>query len=509
MRFFTVTCALALARACAHDAEVELTNPMHNFSAPPANEFTELTNALNALIKTGTKGVYTGGTGVLVRNPFDGYANDTTKTVVPATLWVNDIVGISQLYPSFGNPEHPTKGAENDDPWQYPNLAFVIGSAMQNVMGPEWANVQDDDWGYGVFYPYDSNSVDQRCRWKPDLQIYDCPGGFIGESYYGSKNAMGAGGYPMGNPVANNENGGGAGCHYYTTKHTLDQLNGDNGKRKLVGNQMCECNYDFKNPFAYDPTENGWGAWVDQFKMNAIPESGDPGASWNGDLAMCWVNNVRDMINLQNQLFWKRTWWSSESLPNADYFNLGNFAWTRRYWGWNEIPVTRTAVQDTSNWDAVVIQVPAFACQGKNWDNLDCLNDLQQYVLDDVLDDWVRAGYLQIGRNAASRRPGSSVVLARQNNVNGNFHIQFFCTSWTSPSGGRYKIVHDPVSVENAHGGCWLDVNPSSDAVQSQPVPLPQNQDHVQQNQAAILGQEPGSIRDMFASVESNPTVMV
>lgn len=418
-----------------------------------------MTDDLNALIKKGTNGVYTGGTGVLVRNPFDGFSDDQSKSVLPATFWVNDIFAISQLYPN-GNPMHPTHGAEQDDPWKYAQVGLVVGSEMSKVMN-NWNNVQDKDWGYGVFYAYDSNSVDKRCRWKPDYQEYDCPGGFIpwGKNFIPADNAKGSGSYPMGNPDVNDNLGGGSGCHF--ANNAVDQANGDDGHgNTLLGNQHCECSYSFKSqndPHGYSVRGNGWDSWVDKFKLDVIPQMSDQGASWNGDLAMCWVNNPRDMINLQNWMFWKRTYWSSEDVPYADYFHYTNYGWTRRYWGWNEVPVSR-AIQTPQNWDAIVVLLPAFTCGGKNLDIIDCLDGDALSNLDSLLDTWVRKGYMLVGQQAASQRPGSSVVMARQTaDSSGNFQTQFFCKNWGGAPGGKYTIIHEPPTHHNPNGGCWLD----------------------------------------------------
>merc|ERR1719316_667315 len=102
------------------------------YLAKSDDDWTKLTNDLNALIKKGNAGVYTGGSGVLVRNPFDGYSDDASKTVVPATLWVNDIYAIPQIYPG-GDPRSPSAAAGNDDPWRHAQTGFVIGSMMSNI----------------------------------------------------------------------------------------------------------------------------------------------------------------------------------------------------------------------------------------------------------------------------------------------------------------------------------------------------------------------------------------
>jgi len=279
----------------------------------------------------------------------------------------------------------------------------------------------------------------------------------------------------MGNPFVNDNWGGGAGCHM--DNYGIDQANVDKG-RSLLYNRACECNYDLKNPkdpHGYSVTGNGWDQWVDQFYHVTQYFGKDIGASWNGDLAMCWMNNPRDMINLQNWLFWKRTAWSSEKVPYADYFHLDNYEWTRRYWGWNEVPVTRAVIQDPGYWDAVVIMVPVFVCQGKNWDSIDCLHDAEQKALDGLLYQWVQKGYMKVGMKAARWRPGSSVVIARQSaDSNGNFYTTFFCQNWGGVKGGTYKIVHAIPSASNPNGGCWLDSQQSGNK-SSTPTKPPTN----------------------------------
>ena len=53
---------------------------------------TDVTTRLNSYVSASETGVYTGGKGILVRNPFDGYEADSRKQVVPATFVVDDIV---------------------------------------------------------------------------------------------------------------------------------------------------------------------------------------------------------------------------------------------------------------------------------------------------------------------------------------------------------------------------------------------------------------------------------
>merc|ERR1712046_379193 len=75
---------------------------------------------------------------------------------------------------------------------------------------------------------------------------------------------------------------------------------------------------------------------------------GGVGPSFDLDLAACWVDNIRDLIQLQNNFWWGRKEWSNGRLPMADY--SGDLASeNRKYWGWNEIPVDRAFVIEPAN----------------------------------------------------------------------------------------------------------------------------------------------------------------
>merc|ERR1719506_127476 len=118
------------------------------------------------------------------------------------------------------------------------------------------------------------------------------------------------------------------------------------------------------------------------------------GASWQAELAACWVNNPRDMINLQNQFYWKRKEWNNQQVPQVGYKDHDAKA-NRAYWGWNEVPVDRVSISNQGNWDAVMIKLPAAACGG-NGDNdlLSCVPLQYQVQLEKQLDMWNKYGKL-------------------------------------------------------------------------------------------------------------------
>jgi hypothetical protein len=164
---------------------------------------------------------------------------------------------------------------------------------------------------------------------------------------------------------------------------------------------------------------------------------------------MCWVNNFRDLIKLQNALFhFESTWFNERSLSPA----------AGGYWGWNEIPIGREQISDPTNWDAVVIKMPLYVCGGMGGDdNLDCLTSKAETNLEDDLSEWVSKGKLVPGSENIAKRPGAYVVLLREwVNDDGESESWFFCQSWTSPA-DHWKLVYQAMSTENPTGACWLD----------------------------------------------------
>lgn len=434
----------------------------------PADQ-TDITMRLNFAIQRGTDGVYTGGKGVLVRNPFDGM-DDTPYLVFPATFWVNDLYMPSQLYPPGMPPqcpcedcywsseavEHPCVSG-SDDPWNFAPVAAVIESSLPSFF-QDFDNIQDESWGNGVFYATDANAVDGRCYYVEANNAYDCPGYWIpfGEDPQWLPDKVGAGGYPVGNPFAETNTGGGAGCHF--ANGNTNQQDADDGNRKLVQDPTCQCDYSFKAGVdAYDVTNNGWDQWVQQWIDNFQGAHDDyqmPGANWNVDEAACWVNNPRDLINLQNQIWWARARWSDQQTPKSNW-DL-NDPWSDRiYWGWNEIPVDRDLVSDVRNWDAVVIQLPA-GCNGFEKAYADCLSDAALTQLEQDLDKFVNNGKLVPGADSITERPGSYVALVRQYRMgdgSGNWNREFYCENFVV---GKYEIKFAAADDANT-GYCYLD----------------------------------------------------
>jgi len=442
---------------------------------------TDVTNKLNAMLTSGGKsGIYKGGKGVIVRAVNDGL----TSTVVPATLMVNDIISPSTMYPD-GNPMCPNQGWSgwnsaskcSDDPFDRATVGAVIGTNLPKLF-TNGADIQSDDWGYGVFYGSDANAADQRCRWVEKYKGYDCPGGWIPweGTFEGNSAKVGAGGYASGNPTAGG-GGGGAGCHFSIYDHGIDQFDAVSGDGKnLVQNQWCECNYALKT--------NWWQDWVKQWQNYGKAKPGYEWMGWFGkgkaptfgmDITACWVNNPRDMIMIQNALWWLKDQWNNLLMPESTPFNAKNVANQRHYWGWNEIPLDKSKLEDTKNWDAIIIKLPPAACGNDGTDDqISCLSINGQQHLEDALWWYVNNGYLLPGLENIGKRPGSYVVFMKEWYTGDymTWERGFFCNAWTSPS-KSFKVIFEPISGSDKTGKCYASMPPSPTPPPPPPPPPP------------------------------------
>jgi len=457
------------------------------------NDQTDITTRLNGYIvpKDGT--VYGGGKGVLIRNINDGLLGDVTKKVVPGSFLTDDIVAASIAYPN-GNPFCPTTGyngfqhlkACTDNPWINAVVLAVVGSSMGKLF-PHFDTVQTDpNWGWGVFYGTDSNSVDQRCRFLSSSKGYDCPGFWI-DMHGRSQTCLtckGAGGYAAGNPLSSTGGGGGAGCHVNKAKRAWDQFDADSQENLVsgysTGGSDCQCNYNLKG--------NGWQDWVMQWIQHAKAKPGFSWEAWLGpgkklapgfavDLTACWVNNPRDMIYIQNMMWFHRFEWDNQLMPQSSWdFNANDAASQRRYWGWNEVPVDAKVVNDPRNWDAVVIKLPAAICPRSSGggDSLKCLSASAQIDLQTQLDWYVSKNLLKVGEGFQGSRPGSYVVLMREylkdKTKTGQWARYFFCESWNS---NKYQIVYKAPTGGGNTGECYLDHGTGPPPVPPSPPPVP------------------------------------
>jgi len=423
-----------------------------------------VTASLNGQIARGN-GLYNGGKGVLLRTP--DFFDNSDNVVVPATFWTNDIHPPSQLYPS-GNPWCPHGNSDGYEdvsfmkcdhysgPWDYAVVSAVTGVDGMYKLMKDFDKIQDADWGWGVFYATDSNSADKRCHYQKDG--WNCPGYWVDNSGTATPDSRqkGAGYFDQGNPGAG-LGGGGAGCHFDTNKRAIDQVDafgGGDGKQNLVGDANCQCNYYYNK---------NWDDWVTDwingkkeksgFEWRKWLGGGGKAPSWAVDPTMCWVNNPRDMIGLQNAIYARHSQWNNGMVPSLNIQNWHER--NRRYWGWNEVPVSRSLISDPQNIDTWMIKLPAQLCGGHQ-DHIGCLGKDQQGQLERDLQSLVQKNKIVPGANAVKSRPGSYMVVVREFTTgNSIYERQFFCQNWESPS-RQFKLVWYPQKGQDP-GCCYLD----------------------------------------------------
>jgi len=206
---------------------------------------------------------------------------------------------------------------------------------------------------------------------------------------------------------------------------------------------MCDSSWKTGDDF-------DWGNFVDNWIANAAPKAGteDVNPWFKGgkapnralDLVSCWVNNPRDMINLQNQFWWKKEQWNNNMAPKSAWNK--DPASHRVYWGWNEVPISRETSADRTMRDATVIKLPAAVCSGTgSADEFSCLSPSAQLWLEKDLDTWVQGGHVTLGQDQIGLKPGSDIVLVRTYvDDSGNWNQHFFCQDYTTTS-NKYKFV--------------------------------------------------------------------
>ena len=440
---------------------------------------TSIIDTLNGLLASGTSGTYSGGKGIMVRNPFDGYENDTSKLVVPASFISNDIISSGTVFPDFFN-------------WSFPDgelasMVYAVGTSLR-LLVRDYDHLHHDR--KGVYYAVDSNAVDDRCAWRSDMHGYDCPGGWVTArgTFQSDARYRGAGSYAFGSPLANASWGGGAGCHFSLFDSPdakvpfINQVNASDARgQAMVLGPACQCNPAYQGK---------WDEWVANWMRNGSVLGPDSNPL---DRMICWTDNLRDMIELQNAIYLHRKGWAAAHGPFAGEPPFGTGP--QAYYGWNEVPVPRDAMTNPLNWDAVVIKLPAAVCGGDGSnDTLHCLDITVARRLEKNFERWVTSGLLRPGRGFRLSKPGSSILVMREmrrerqvggsagsgaGNVAGRpgggaraasvaqdryllergfeqgWQRHFFCENWTSPS-MTWQVVKDSdscyVSHSNFHG---------------------------------------------------------
>lgn len=464
---------------------------------------TDVTKALNAQIKQSpppysADKAYTGGKGVIIRNPYDGYENGGPHSgsggayeVLPCSFISNDIFASNKVFPRF---DHLSTFQ-----WDSCPIFYVVGLKMSTLMY-DFDHIQQSDWGWGVFYPWDSNAVDFRCEWldiKGTPKMYNCPGYSkqMSKRPVQDANMFGAGYFYAGNPYANNQWGGGAGCHFSGLPYgcndpklctnDIDQVNrtrpGNISAAPLVQDEACQCNYAYNGD---------WAQWV--YELGNLTSEAAKGTL--PEASMCWTNNFRDMINLSNYLFWARGNWFKTG-EKGDGGPSG-------YWGWNEIPITRdgdSGITNPANWDAVVVKMPLYVCKSTGGDDHPgCLSAAANLNLETDLTQWVKDAKMVAGLDAVTKSPGSYIVLMREwQDQNGNSFSFFFCDEWSSPN-RHWEITYVPMSTASPTGVCYLTKGVGyTDSILDRTFPEPVPRSKAKAMHRAMWAQRQANVKDL------------
>jgi len=159
-------------------------------------------------------------------------------------------------------------------------------------------------------------------------------------------------------------------------------------------------------------------------------------------------------------MWWFKDKWNNLKIPQSGQYDAHNPQSQRRYWGWNEIPLDNTKVNNAQNWDAVVIKLPPAICAqgtGKD-DKIDCLSFSAKTALEKLIDWYVQHNYLVPGSDHITSQPGSYVVFLKEYFTGSNkaWQREFFCSAWTSPN-NKYSVVYNPISPSDKTGACYMD----------------------------------------------------
>merc|ERR1712232_1265421 len=111
------------------------------------------------------------------------------------------------------------------------------------------------------------------------------------------------------------------------------------------------------------------------------------------------------------------------------------------------------AINAASNWDAIVIKLPAAICGD---DSANCLSSANQQDLADQLAWHDRNGYLKPGLENIKNRPGSYIVFLREWSPQADkWQRYFFCANWKDPN-GVYEVVYEPMG-NGKTGACYVE----------------------------------------------------
>ena len=316
------------------------------------------------------------GVGVLARFLPDGETDQEGKGGAAATFLHKDIITPNQIYSVGANFQV-----------QQRSQLLAIAKSPEHL-GPNFVEARtkpnkNSNWDWGVFYPHDSNALDIRAipYWdnKQDMVDGIHPDGFKAPGFYFPWNddrredftnndgtpqkGSGNNWLNIGNPYAHQSEKGrfglGAGIH---VKYNYDGA-------KYYKDQYFDWQSDYDSDWLEPDKFTGYFGEIDYnkhrdndtWKSFVDTLTGAFLDKWNGkvgdknnyrhqgyiDAATPWVNNPKDMINLQNSLYLNRSQYMTPLEAQVD-----------SYWGWNEVPSANSYWNKKSNIKGSIITLP-------------------------------------------------------------------------------------------------------------------------------------------------------
>ena len=320
------------------------------------------------------------GVGVLARFLPDGEADPNGQGGGAATFLHKDIITPNQVYSLLDDDTYPSSTTSQ----------LLAIAQSPDHLGRNFGNARkDSSWGWGVFYPHDSNALDIRATpyWdnKKDMINETPPTGYKAPAAWNdyntgkwSKDVLNSDGskqrgsgndwLKIGNPYAHqSENaryGLGAGIHVDrgyndSVNECKNFMNFDwphlsgfdqNWRNDTLTGYFGEVNYSLK-------TGDTWGDFVDELteavtkywgvKIGETHPDGYLIKQGYLDAATPWVNNPKDLINLQNSLYLNRSKYMTKKDGSKS-----------NYWGWNEIPSSNTYWNEKDNIRGSIVHLP-------------------------------------------------------------------------------------------------------------------------------------------------------